>query len=321
MLGVFVPTKGERASLAFLVGGEGPPGGGGSGYWVRYGLAAGLFGLGAWVWLSTAVAPLGLVLVLVGHLPLWVRPQRLAPGGATPVHEEVWAPVEEGWYERIVRHEQAGARWDATPWDVTNGLGCLTLLGAAGVLGVVTVVASAGEAEVQAQLLALFAVLFVPVWLNGWRHRWNASELRLKGKALEVALAAARTSHAWFEPVPLLALREGRRGRYPVDARLMLRPKGAAEGSFLGVQVQVTLNTVNGVRYPYLYCVVLAKAGYRFPSIRKGDGLVTEQETKEGVSYVVIRQHADNSGGWHTKDGDIARIVGAAMDLGARCLP
>ena len=33
---------------------------------------------------------LGLAMILAGHLPLWVRTQTNAPGGATPEHEEVW---------------------------------------------------------------------------------------------------------------------------------------------------------------------------------------------------------------------------------------
>ena len=44
--------------------------------------------------------------------------------------------------------------------------------------------------------------------------------------------------------MPLLALREGRRGHYPVDARLMARPAREDASGFLGVQVQVAMNNV-----------------------------------------------------------------------------
>ena len=65
--------------------------------------------------------------------------------------------------------------------------------------------------------------------------------------------------------MPTLALREGRRGKYPVDARLMLRPAREDATGFLGVQVQVALNNVQGTDYPYLYAVVLGKDAFRLP--------------------------------------------------------
>ena len=65
--------------------------------------------------------------------------------------------------------------------------------------------------------------------------------------------------------MPLLALREGRRGHYPVDARLMARPAREDASGFLGVQVQVAMNSVKGTDYPYLYAVVLGKGAFRFP--------------------------------------------------------
>ena len=91
-----------------------------------------------------------------------------------------------------------------------------------------------------------------------------------------------------FDLVPLLALREGRRGHYPVDARLMARPAREDASGFLGVQVQVAMNNVKGTDYPYLYAVVLGKGAFRFP---KGPGrqtvggvdLVVEEGESEGV--------------------------------------
>ena len=45
----------------------------------------------------------------------------------------------------------------------------------------------------------------------------------------------------WSDVVPLLAFREGKRGKYPVDAKLMLRPAADDGSGFLGIQVQVAL--------------------------------------------------------------------------------
>jgi hypothetical protein len=157
----------------------------------------------------------------------------------------------------------------------------------------------------------------VPLWLNGLRTTWNPSELRTKG----LALAAAREVPApGFEPVPMLALRDGPRGKYPVDAKLMLRPREDDGAGFLGVQVQVALNNVQGTDYPYLYAVVLGKHPFALPLARgrhrRAGGrveLVFERGESEGVDYLVIRQHADNAGGWHTLPDDVREIVTAAL--------
>jgi len=284
-------------------------------------LAAALFATGLAIW---SVAPrgawLGLVLIVAGHLPLWVRHQSNAPGGATPDHEEVWAPVEDGWLERITALEESGKRWDTTPWDLSNLRGCLTFVGALVLLGVVLVGAGAilgGDAFLR--LVVAAPLLLVPLWVNGLRTTWNPSELRQKGEALAVARAQAeRLGAGDFDPVPMLALREGRRGKYPVDARLMLRPAREDESGFLGVQVQVAMNNVKGTDYPYLYAVVLGKGDFRMPSVsprQRLDGvdLVFERDENEGVRFLVVRQHADKNGGWHTESEHILAIVEAAL--------
>ena len=285
-------------------------------------LSAALFATGLGIW---SVAPrggwLGLVLVLAGHLPLWVRHQSNAPGGATPDHEEVWAPVEDDWLDRVTALEESGKRWDTTPWDLSNLRGCLTLIGVLVLLGVVLVGAGAVfGADAFFRLAVAAPLLLVPLWVNGLRTTWNPSELRQKGDALAVArVEAERVGAGDFDPVPMLALREGRRGKYPVDARLMLRPSREDESGFLGVQVQVAMNNVKGTDYPYLYAVVLGKGDFRMPPVsrrqRAGDvDLVFERDESEGVRFLVVRQHADKHGGWHTESEHILTIVAVAID-------
>ena len=118
----------------------------------------------------------------------------------------------------------------------------------------------------------------------------------------------------------MLALREGRRGKYPVDARLMLRPSKEDATGFLGVQVQVSLNNVRGTDYPYLYCVVLGKDAFPLPStekrqVKNGVDMVFERGAGKGARYIVVRQHADTSGGWHTEDTHIRGLVAASLEL------
>jgi hypothetical protein len=308
------PTPAEAAGLRFLL----PLGGLGA----RFVLSGALFALGLAGWCLGAgpQAAIGLGLLVIGHLPLWVRTQTIAPGGATPQHEDVWAPVEDDWLRRVEALEQQGERWDTTPWDVSNALGFLSLL------GVLLVVAAAAflagtvfGPDALFRLAVAAALLLVPLWFNGMRTTWNPSELRKKGEALAVARATLQeVGGKDFDLVPLLALREGPHGHYPVDARLMARPAHEDAIGFLGVQVQVSLNNVQGKDYPYLYAVILGKDGFRFPAgpsraHERGVSLVFEDGRSAGVRYRVVRQYADKNGGWHTEPDDIRGIVATAV--------
>ncbi len=312
-----LPTPSEAAFLRFLL----PLGDVRN----RFLIAGSLFGLGllAWCLVPGPLSLVGLPLILAGHLPLWARTQTTAPGGATPAHEDVWAPVEDDWLDRVSALEERGARWDVTPWDLSNRVGCLALLAvllAVGTLAFVLGVLVSPDALLRTAVAA--PLLLVPLWINGVRTTWNPSELRKKGEALAAARAAvAGAGGADFELVPLLALREGRRGKYPVDARLMARPATEDGSGFLGVQVQVAMNNVRGTDYPYLYAVVLGKEGFRLPQRPgrqrvNGVDLVTERGKSEGVVYLVLRQHADRSGGWHTDAGVVDAIVRHAIETG-----
>jgi hypothetical protein len=309
------PTAAEAAGLRFVF----PFGD----LRVRLGTAASLFlaGIAAWCLASWPWTGAGLALLVAGHLPLWVRTQTTAPGGATPTHEEVWAPVEDTWLERVDDLEKRGARWDTTPWDASSGLGCLALAGVLLLLAITTfLLGIAFGPDALGRVAVAAPLLFVPLWLNGMRTTWNPSELRKKGEALAVARASLEEAAGQdFDLVPLLALREGRRGKYPVDARLMARPAREDASGFLGVQVQVAMNNVKGTDYPYVYAVILGKGAFRLPQARKrqrehGVDLVCETGEGEGVRYLVVRQHADRSGGWHTGPEHIRGIVSAALD-------
>jgi len=272
--------------------------------------------------LPVPFAAVGLLLVLAGHLLLWVRTQTTAPGGATPQHEDLWAPVEDDWLQRVSDLEKGGERWDVTPWDLSNVTGCLTLMCLLGALAAAVVLAAgAFDPGVATRLAIGGALLFVPLWLNGMRTTWNPSELRKKGEALATARStAAGLIQGEFDIVPTLGLREGRRGKYPVDARLMLRPSHEDASGFLGIQLQVAINSVQGTDYPYLYAVVLGKESFRFPDFPRertvgAVRLVYERGQDKGVRFLVVRQHADEAGGWHTPPDVIAGIVAAALEL------
>jgi hypothetical protein len=308
------PSATERAGVRFAVGS--------GGFILRYALALGLFAIG---WAVCCFAPfevaliVGGLVILLGHLPLWVRGQSLAPGGATPDHEEVWVPADPDWYDRFEEMEKRARRWDLSPWDITSAPGVVVL----GLITLGMVVSVAMVAEVIGEKAAHRAALaggalWLPLWLNGMRSHWNPPELGLKGAVLRVAARVVRGPRTTerYEAVPLLALVEHRRGKVPVDARLMLRPVQDDGSGLIGIQVQVCLNNVRGKDYPYAYCVVLAKPGFVFPQLQTK--LTCERGKGEDVVYMVVRQHADRHSGWHTDQHAVQGIVQTALRIADR---
>ncbi len=288
---------------------------------------AGLFFLGGSILSclsgSTVIQYLGLGIILAGHLPLWVHAVTSAPGGATPKHEDSWVPTEDAWLERVTAHERRGERWDTTPWDISNRWGRMTLAVLLAVCaGIPYVLSLSLESESLGRMSCAVLFLLVPLWFNGMRTIWNPSELRKKGAALEVARAAVdEMVKGEFDVVPMLALRRGTRGNYPVDARLMLRPAQEDQSGFLGIQFQVSINSVKGTDYPYGYAVVLGRGNFRLPQLRgrksvRGVDLVFERGEKDGVRFLVIRQYADRGGGWHTEPEQVRAIALEAVTLG-----
>lgn len=314
----FFPTAAETASLQFRI----PFGG----RFDRFAVAGALFATGIALAVSadpTWLQRVGYAIIVAGHLPLWVRTQSNAPGGATPKHEELWAPVEDAWLERVLAHEQRGEAWDTTPWEFTNRRGKLVLLALLAVLWILPYIAGASLGSgLLVRVARAVPYLLIPLWFNGIRTVWHPSELRKKGEALAIARTAAEGPAAGhFDFIPMLALRTGSRGSYPVDARLMLRPSREDASGFLGVQVQVSINSVQGTDYAYLYAVVLGKGDFTIPGKAGrrtvgGVDLVYEFDSKDGVRFNVIRRYADKSGGWSTEKAQIDVIVAEAVRVG-----
>jgi hypothetical protein len=317
------PNAAELASPNFVISGLGVR--------TRFVMAALLFAAGSAIWLLGGAGLVGLAVLAVGHLPLWVRRQTTRPGGVACFDSQVWAPVEDDWLERIRRLEKRGKAWDRSPWDITNALGCFGLLAVVAAVGTLAGLLQAllGE-EYLGEFVMPGLVLIVPIWFNGIRTVHHPSQLTKKGAALAIAREAIQgVARGIFDFVPLLALCEGKRGKYPVDARMMLRPAHDDETGFLGVQLQVSINTVQGSEYPYLYAVILGKDEFYVPDDAglysatgwteiAGVKLVFERGEDKGVRFVVIRQYADKQGGWHTEPYVIRTIAAVAMDRAHR---
>ena len=180
------------------------------------------------------------------------------------------------------------------------------------------------------------ALVIFSLWFIGTRSYLLKDQLIIKIELLEQIMKALKSpSDVQVQPMMSLLKTEGGRTE-PEDARLMVKLVGAPE-DLLGVQVQISINSVQGKDYPYLYCVVLAKAGSglldgwenyaKQPErsvfsglvsaiIGGGGGGVTYEPDRSGeVELIVVRQTTTRQSGYHTPVPAAQQIVQSALDL------
>ena len=174
-----------------------------------------------------------------------------------------------------------------------------------------------GSTSAWAPVFAMDAiVLILPHWYTGTRRGWRPIALRQQIDALEPVLEVL---DGYKEPPcqSPMSIRDERQGdqRTPTAARVFVRfPEGPQD--FLGVQFQVTLNDVQGSKYPYLYAIVVAKKKL---NLEKGplkkfrkkikSPLMVESGEESDVNVLVIRQETTADSGYHTKPAVIRQLA------------
>jgi len=218
--------------------------------------------------------------------------------------------------------------WDETFADITSWTGalflCFLIVMPVGIVWVWLMARWGGESIGNLFLLDA-VILIAPHWLTGLRRKWRPVAIRETVDSLAVALAALQDYEkppSQIQPLFLMA-GEGK-ARVPVDARAFVRfPDGPED--FLGMQIQVSVNAVQGTNYPYLYAVLVAKKGFGLRSkknlklIREAAwNLTVEKSSEKDVDVVVIRQHTTSTSGYHTGPIVCEQIARVAWECSAR---
>jgi hypothetical protein len=142
---------------------------------------------------------------------------------------------------------------------------------------------------------------------------------------------------------PMFQIAQSKAGQLPLDVRAMVKFKNAP-ASFMGLQVQVSTNSVESVSFPYLYCVILAKPDFGLadkirpflgppptPKSAKDRaskdkdfstyaGQIVELSNEGEVDVAVIRQVTFGTG-YHTKPAQQAAVFQAALELARNIMP
>ena len=259
---------------------------------------------------------------------------------------ETWVRVTPDEYRKVRRRADELQRWDEDFFDATSTKGVvgllLTALCCAILYGIIA--SSLRFPPVSWFPFALdAAVLLLPLWLVGTRGYLKKDRLIVKIGALENVMEGVRR-RSDVQVNPMLALAPTKSGgKEPEDARLMMRLIGAPEAIY-GVQVQLSINSVQGKDFPYLYCVVLAKKGYgllkgyhdllpRKPEQSlmasvsgflfgglSGPGggavdLVYEPSSTAEVDLIVVRRRTTKQSGYYTPPQAAMEVVAGALQL------
>jgi hypothetical protein len=260
---------------------------------------------------------LGAAFLLGATLLSLVKGYTNKPGGMSGARE--WRGAEAEHLAKIIRINEKSKRWDQSFLDVTCGLGCLGFILATGTVVVGTVVLAGLDQEALALIWLLDGVvLLLPHWITGVRSVLINDPLTVKARMLlEVVDAWQPEARSGEKLLPQMEVLNTPNGQVPMDAKMLLQVESLGS-AFLGLQVQVCLNNVQGSDYPYLYCVLVARPALKIHEQLRAEppsGIVAEAQSQDDVDILIVRQYTTKTSGYHTDSTAALRIFAYALDL------
>lgn len=253
---------------------------------------------------------------------------------------EKWERVTPDEFARIRLKAGQLKEWDEDLFDITStsGVLCLGILVFLIAASYIVFARHFGFPQGYWAYIMLDAVaVLLPHWCTGVRDYLKKDKLIIKIDLLE-RIISMLAEPSDVQVSPMLSLAETKDGKkVPEDARLLVKLLGAPP-EFYGLQVQVSINTVQGKDHPYLYCVLIAKAGSNllggyeqylpardssflgsfssFLGLKAGKPeLVCEPDSKPDVEILVVRQQALRNTGYSTGPDAAASIVNSCLNI------
>ncbi|KPK67969.1 hypothetical protein AMJ87_12585 [candidate division WOR_3 bacterium SM23_60] len=146
-------------------------------------------------------------------------------------------------------------------------------------------------------------ILFLGLAVSGRRNAWMPPALDIKAKIVKRMLESPSIKDdPSLQAVPYLEMGETADGAFPNDTRLLLKFKDAAK-EFIGLQGQISINSVKSRNYPYFYVVIIARPEFNLYDKYKKQALkniVVERKKSGEVDVLVMRQKTTKTSGYHT---------------------
>ena len=225
-----------------------------------------------------------------------------------------WELAELSRLKELLAMDRQIARWDRSFFDSSNPLGGLIfvalLAGCAGML----FFGYAQDNPLWKIAGADAAVLLLPHWLSGMRRGRRFPVLTLRANLLDAVLKASQEELKDYQVEALFQFPE-KGASVPVNVKLRIRREGMPE-SFIGMELHVAINDVQGVPHPYGYAVLIAKGGagiggLAWDGVRSG--LLAEHKLQQDVEVLVIRQKTTKNGGYRTEVKTVVLILKTAL--------
>ncbi len=236
-------------------------------------------------------------------------------------NDETWTEVSIEKFREIETIRQKSIRWDRDTLDITNFLGCLTLLALLVIGALICFLAGmlAGDWSVSLIMAVDLLVLVLPFYFTGVRWALKQGNLAIKVKLLlklHEYFEQYKIDSESFIPMMLLA-RENQNKTVPVDVKFQIRYKGLPMDRFYGLQSTININLIQGTSYPYFYCVLVAKpefglANYK-DKVKESKYVICEYQKQSDAEVLVIRHPTSNTTGYNTDEKACMEILSAAM--------
>ncbi len=230
-----------------------------------------------------------------------------------------WKPTTKEQVKRILDIRDKAKKWDEALVDITNGVGGCSFVLAGLIVAAVAVGVGYHSPILRNTVIADAAVMFLPFWFTGVKfilkndHAVIKAELFLKVHSL---FETIKDEGEEFQFQMRTAGVKDEAGEVPRDLKAIIHfHNGPAD--FLGLQMQIALNDVQGTSYPYYYCVLVARK--ELDKLNKKnlgsppENVVLECKSEKDVEIAVIRQYTTKTSGYHTKIADIKKIFWHAL--------
>lgn len=161
-------------------------------------------------------------------------------------------------------------------------------------------------------------ILFLGLGLSGRRSAWMPHALDIKTRIVKRMIESPLIKDdPAMQAVPYLEMGETVDGSFPNDTRLLLKFTGAPQ-EFIGLQGQISINSVKSRNYPYFYVVVIARPDFNlFGKYKRQtlDKIVVERKKTGEVDVIVIRQKTTKTSGYHTNEATQDYILKTGIEV------
>jgi hypothetical protein len=237
-----------------------------------------------------------------------------------------WTQVDMDRICQIEELDKKATNWDRDALDISNSIGCfvfiLVLIGL--LIMLMTFVFNPSLQLIAVIIVVDAAILILPLWFNGIRRILKQNNLGIKVDIIKQMERYFQTTikKEGENFVPSLLLATDKSGKsVPKDCKFTITYDNMPD-TFYGVQAQINLNIVEGISYPYFYCVIATEHGFGLSryveQIKKlvPRNIKIEYDEDKNAEVIVIRQHTTKTSGYHTKIPTCKTILYRAVKTG-----